>query len=182
VSIAERWRNVNKEKKDRGICIWRITVSSWTRTIFKCVACRGPTALRCRLFADHRDIPGQISTRAIISIAERRRENPFAGLSPKCHVCYAALQQTLRRSAGGAGVAAQGDPSRVLEPARVYPAPEVRDRWIVEAPVTTAARRQEPHFFTGPNAQNLALRYAYEEFGSARFFPFPTPNQDVSAG
>lgn len=72
-------------------------------------------------------------------------------------------------------MAAQCDPSKVLEPARVYPAPEMHDRWIVEAPVTTAAGRQKQHFFTGPNARNRALRYAYEEFGSARFFPFPAP-------
>ena len=57
----------------------------------------------------------------------------------------------------------------------------MRDRWVVEAPVTTAARKEKPHFFTGPNAQNLALRYAYEEFGSARFFPFPAADQDVPA-
>jgi len=29
-----------------------------------------------------------------------------------------------------------------------------------------------PLLFSGPNAQKLALRYAYEAFGSARFFPF----------
>lgn len=78
-------------------------------------------------------------------------------------------------------VAAGRDASAVLEPARVYPAAEVRDRWIVEAPVTTDALRQKPHFFTGPNAQSLALRYAYEEFGGARFFPFPAADQDVQA-
>lgn len=69
----------------------------------------------------------------------------------------------------------------VLEPARVYPAAEVQDRWIVEAPVTTAAPREKPHFFTGPNAQSRALKYAYEAFGSARFFPFPAPGRDVPA-
>jgi hypothetical protein len=31
---------------------------------------------------------------------------------------------------------------------------------------------RQPVQFNGPNALTLALRYAYEEFGSARFFPF----------
>ncbi|MBN8874360.1 MAG: hypothetical protein J0H67_16110 [Rhodospirillales bacterium] len=57
------------------------------------------------------------------------------------------------------------------EPALVYPAPDTDDAWIVEAPAEAAVPRG-PVSFTGPNAVNLALRYAYEEFGSARFFPF----------
>jgi hypothetical protein len=57
------------------------------------------------------------------------------------------------------------------EPALVYPAPEGADAWIVEAPAEATPTRT-PVSFTGPNAVNLALRYAYEEFGSARFFPF----------
>ena len=57
---------------------------------------------------------------------------------------------------------------RAREPARVYPAPDTDGCWLVEAPATTAAPRR----FSGPNAQKLALRYAYEAFGSARFFPF----------
>ncbi len=58
------------------------------------------------------------------------------------------------------------------EPARVYPARDATDRWIVEAPATSAAPDQPPTQFTGPHAQDLALRYAYEHYGSARFFPF----------
>jgi hypothetical protein len=58
---------------------------------------------------------------------------------------------------------------QVQEPARVYPAPDAPGRWIVEAPATAAAA---PMLFSGPNAQKLALRYAYEAFGRARFFPF----------
>ena len=52
-----------------------------------------------------------------------------------------------------------------LEPARVYPAPEADGRWIVEV-----TERQVQ--FRGPNALVLALRFAYEETGGARFFPF----------
>jgi hypothetical protein len=58
------------------------------------------------------------------------------------------------------------------EPAKVYPSPEDQDRWIVEAPGPARVPEREPVHFSGPNAVNLALRYAYEEFGSARFFPF----------
>lgn len=76
-------------------------------------------------------------------------------------------------------VADEAERSEVLEPARVYPAAGARGRWIVEAPVMTAAPRQAPHCFTGPNAQSRALRYAYEAFGSARFFPFPATDRDV---
>ena len=59
---------------------------------------------------------------------------------------------------------------RVGEPARVYPAPDADGCWLVEAPA--AAQAFAPLLFSGPNAQRLALRYAYEAFGSARFFPF----------
>jgi len=41
---------------------------------------------------------------------------------------------------------------------------------MVEAPAAAAA--PAPLLFSGPNAQKLALRYAYEAFGAARFFPF----------
>lgn len=58
------------------------------------------------------------------------------------------------------------------EPAKVYPFPGTQDRWIVEAPGQSPAPEREPVQFSGPNAVNLALRYAYEEFGGARFFPF----------
>jgi hypothetical protein len=60
------------------------------------------------------------------------------------------------------------DPLSRNEPAKVYPSPGSQDRWIVEAPGQSPA----PVQFSGPNAVNLALRYAYEEFGGARFFPF----------
>jgi hypothetical protein len=58
------------------------------------------------------------------------------------------------------------------EPAKVYPSPDDREQWIVEAPEETASQPRKAMQFAGPNALNLALRYAYEEFGSARFFPF----------
>lgn len=65
------------------------------------------------------------------------------------------------------------DSSGVSHPPLVYPAPDATDHWIVEAPAAgSAVDGRTPVTFTGPNALNLALRYAYEEFGSARFFPF----------
>ena len=57
------------------------------------------------------------------------------------------------------------------EPARVYPSPDAPDRWVVEAPQAASEAIRSPVEFSGPNAQNLALRYAYEAFGGARFFP-----------
>jgi hypothetical protein len=58
--------------------------------------------------------------------------------------------------------------SGMAQPARVYPAPNADGCWLVEAPAAAAP----PLLFSGPNAQKQALRYAYEAFGSARFFPF----------
>jgi len=54
-----------------------------------------------------------------------------------------------------------------LEPARVYQSPEADGHWIVEIP--EHARQVQ---FNGPNALVMALRFAYEETGGARFFPF----------
>lgn len=61
-----------------------------------------------------------------------------------------------------------------LDPPLVYPSPDTADHWIVAEPAVPPAQDRRPVTFTGPNALNHALRYAYEEFGSARFFPFPT--------
>jgi hypothetical protein len=59
------------------------------------------------------------------------------------------------------------------EPPLVYPSPENAELWIVERPASAMAEAGGPVMFTGPNALNSALRFAYEEYGSARFFPFP---------
>jgi hypothetical protein len=61
------------------------------------------------------------------------------------------------------------------EPPLVYPSPDTADHWIVETPAVAPETNRKPVTFTGPNALNSALRYAYEEFGSARFFPFLSP-------
>jgi hypothetical protein len=60
----------------------------------------------------------------------------------------------------------------VVEPARVYPSPDAPGRWVVEAPKTPRAADPRPVLFNGPEARQQALRYAYEVFGGARFFPF----------
>jgi hypothetical protein len=59
-----------------------------------------------------------------------------------------------------------------LEPAKVYQSPDSEDRWVVEAPGMPLLQDRQPVLFSGPNAMNMALQYAYEQFGSARFFPF----------
>jgi hypothetical protein len=53
---------------------------------------------------------------------------------------------------------------------KVYRAKETHD-WIVEPPRDRASA-VDIKVFTGPRAQQLALTYAYEEYGNARFFPY----------
>ena len=53
-------------------------------------------------------------------------------------------------------------------PAHVYRADEV---WIVEPPRDMASTIDKT-IFTGSQAQKLALTYAFERFGNARFFPY----------
>lgn len=61
----------------------------------------------------------------------------------------------------------------LLEPAKVYPAPDIAGRWIVEAPPGLPLQGEPPPpQFSGPRALDQALKYAYEHYGSARFFPF----------
>jgi hypothetical protein len=55
------------------------------------------------------------------------------------------------------------------EPAQVYREAGV-DHWVVEAP--RGASIEGKMAFTGPQAQQRALTYAYEKFGGARFFPY----------
>jgi hypothetical protein len=45
------------------------------------------------------------------------------------------------------------------------------DCWIVEPP-RNMAHAVDKLVFTGPRAQQLALTYAYETYGNARFFPY----------
>lgn len=90
---------------------------------------------------------------------------PLSSVKPLCH---AAAQQK-----GESQMAHSPEGSATADPPLVYPSPDSADLWIVERPLREQA---EPSLmtFSGPNALNMALRYAYEEFGSARFFPFPS--------
>ena len=59
------------------------------------------------------------------------------------------------------------------EPAKVYPAPDAAGRWIVEAPSLDPQRDgQTAPVFSDHGTAALALRYAYERYGRAQFFPF----------
>jgi hypothetical protein len=60
-------------------------------------------------------------------------------------------------------------PSQVFR-SKVYRANE-GDDWIVEPPRNMVSVVDKA-VFTGPRAQHLALTYAYETFGNARFFPY----------
>ena len=78
----------------------------------------------------------------------------------------------LRRSMFGEHEMAEASVPR-SEPAKVYPAPDIAGRWIVEAPPGLPPRDEPmPPQFSGPRALDQALKYAYEHYGSARFFPF----------
>ena len=60
---------------------------------------------------------------------------------------------------------------RGVEPAKVYPAPEERDCWVVEAPDHVPASKPEHvRLFSGAQAQRQAVQFAYEAFGGARLF------------
>jgi hypothetical protein len=59
------------------------------------------------------------------------------------------------------------------EPAKVYPAPDAEGRWIVEAPdLAHESDGQTAPLFSDHGTATMALRYAYERYGRARFFAF----------
>lgn len=60
-------------------------------------------------------------------------------------------------------------PTQVFR-SKVYRAEEA-DSWVVEPP-RDKLPIEDKIIFTGPQAQKLALTYAYERFGNARFFPY----------
>ena len=64
------------------------------------------------------------------------------------------------------------DGTIATDPPLVYQSPDTAGHWIVEEPPMAPGHDRRPVTFTGPHALDHALRYAYEEFGSARFFPF----------
>lgn len=55
------------------------------------------------------------------------------------------------------------------EPAKVYPASQQRDCWVVEAP-RDAAASEPTRRFSGAEAQRRAVQFACEAFGGARLF------------
>ena len=54
-------------------------------------------------------------------------------------------------------------------PAKVYPACEGADEWVVEGPISHAAASSERKTFTGANALTQALAYAHSAYGSAQY-------------
>ena len=58
---------------------------------------------------------------------------------------------------------------RGVEPAKVYPASDRRDCWVVEAPHDALAPAHV-RLFSGIEAQRQAVQFAYEAFGGARLF------------
>jgi hypothetical protein len=114
-------------------------------------------------------------------------EKPDAANSPKStarnqlnvrHVRPAYSCVMLRRTMTDQGDPAAPHPApfdrvedeRRSAPPQVYRAADA-DHWIVEPPYN-AAPDEGPMVFTGSMAQHLALTYAHEKFGNARFFPY----------
>ncbi len=52
----------------------------------------------------------------------------------------------------------------------MYPAHSSPEQWFVEAPPGRTTPQGDRKVFSGPNAQVVALIYAYESFGNARLF------------
>lgn len=55
------------------------------------------------------------------------------------------------------------------EPPQVYCVADTQDQWVVDPP-RNAPSSEGRKVFTGSQAQYLALVYAHEKFGNARFF------------
>ena len=54
-------------------------------------------------------------------------------------------------------------------PAKVYPARENADEWVVEGPYPDVAEKSERKTFTGANALVQALAFAHAAYGSAQY-------------
>jgi hypothetical protein len=78
---------------------------------------------------------------------------------------YAAVQQLL----GAVGMTFLRDSEGRTTPAKVYPASEDAEAWVVEPPVEDASAVVEPKTFTGPIALLQAMQYAHDTYGCARF-------------
>ena len=62
-----------------------------------------------------------------------------------------------------------GEDNRRSEPAKVYPAPNQPESWVVEAPDGVPAP-EHVRLFSGSAAQRQAVQFAHEAFGAARLF------------
>ncbi len=78
---------------------------------------------------------------------------------------YAAAQRLL----GAIDVVTTRDSEGRTTPAKVYPASENAEAWVVESPADAASAVVEPKTFTGPVALLQAMQYAHNTYGSARF-------------
>ncbi len=87
---------------------------------------------------------------------------PVAEVTP---LRYATAQRLL----GVTGVVTARDSEGRTTPAKVYPASEDAEAWVVESPADAASAVVEPKTFTGPAALLQAMQYAHDTYGSARF-------------
>jgi hypothetical protein len=78
---------------------------------------------------------------------------------------YAAAQQLL----GAMDMVFLRDSEGRTMPAKVYPASEEAEAWVVEPPVEDGSAVVEPKTFTGRAALLQAVQYAHDTYGCARF-------------
>ena len=70
---------------------------------------------------------------------------------------------------GAVDVGLLGDSEGRTMPAKVYPASEDAEAWVVEPPVDDVSAMVEPKTFTGRAALLQAVQYAHDTYGCARF-------------
>lgn len=93
---------------------------------------------------------------------------PDNSVKPVCKLTslrYAAVQQIL----GAMDVVFLRDSEGRTMPAKVYPASENAEAWVVEPPVDDASTAVEPKTFIGHTALLQAVQYAHDTYGCARF-------------
>src|ERR1700712_4575648 len=92
-------------------------------------------------------------------------DNPVKHLAMLQSIRHAAVHRML----GLIGMAWQRDAECRSRPARVYPAPEGAEGWVVEPPSDDVLDVVEPKTFTGRGALLDALKYAHATYSSVLY-------------
>ncbi len=89
------------------------------------------------------------------------------GTMSSLYLSSPARYAAVRRILGAADMTVLRNAEGRTAPARVFPASEGAQDWIVEAPVSRTPGSDERRTFTGPVALLRALEYAHATYGSA---------------